>query len=200
MAPEVCNGDIDAGTVPATRASDVYMLGGLLYELLTGGLEPFHWLSRNPMVVWDRRRSEDPIPLGGCMLAGLRGKSVLEAAAIDGEAIPWRVRVEGSPGSAARLEELKGVLASLLTADPKARPTLRAVEGHVVRLLREEERGAIAAATATAAAARGPVPGLQLPLAVPGSTPGLTGTPSLSVPMTPGQVQRLPSGLIFDML
>ena len=44
MAPEVLAGSLDAGVI-ATPASDVYMLGGLMFEVLTCGLTPYYWLN-----------------------------------------------------------------------------------------------------------------------------------------------------------
>ena len=43
VAPEVLAGSLATG-VTATPASDVYMLGGLMFEVLTCGLTPFYWL------------------------------------------------------------------------------------------------------------------------------------------------------------
>ena len=43
VAPEVLAGSLTAG-VTATPASDVYMLGGLMFEVLTCGLAPYYWL------------------------------------------------------------------------------------------------------------------------------------------------------------
>ena len=43
MAPEVLAGSLVTG-VTATPASDVYMFGGLMFEVLTGGLTPYHWV------------------------------------------------------------------------------------------------------------------------------------------------------------
>ena len=41
--PEVLAGDVATG-VTVTPASDVYMLGGLMFEVLTCGLTPYYWL------------------------------------------------------------------------------------------------------------------------------------------------------------
>ena len=46
-APEVLAGS-EAGGRVVTPKSDVYMLGGLVHELLTSGKAPFHWLAGNP--------------------------------------------------------------------------------------------------------------------------------------------------------
>ena len=42
VAPEVLAGSLVKG-VTATPASDVYMLGGLMFEVLTCGLTPYYW-------------------------------------------------------------------------------------------------------------------------------------------------------------
>ena len=44
VAPEVLAGSLATG-VTATPASDVYMLGGLMFEVLTCGLIPYYWLT-----------------------------------------------------------------------------------------------------------------------------------------------------------
>ena len=41
-APEVLAGDLEIG-VKATPATDVYMFGGLMFEVLTCGLVPYYW-------------------------------------------------------------------------------------------------------------------------------------------------------------
>ncbi len=86
----MCAGDTKKGTV-ATTASDVYMVGGLLYELLTAGTTPFHWLRRNVQLLIERRSSADPVHIPGVEkpIPGLLGKHVLEAADIDGVPVPW---------------------------------------------------------------------------------------------------------------
>jgi serine/threonine protein kinase len=86
MAPEVC-ADTSGGRL-ATFPSDVYMLGGLLYELLTCGLRPFHWLLENPALLERRRRSSGRVPVPGApgvYIEGLLGRGVLEVAAGDGQ-------------------------------------------------------------------------------------------------------------------
>ncbi len=139
-APEVCAGSPQAGTV-ATTACDVYMVGGLAYELLTGGTAPFHWLIDNVVLLSRRRASRDPVAIPGArgmMAPGLYGKSVLEAAAEDGVDVPWCVRLGGSPGSAERLEALKAVVSQCLTADPGGRPKVAELLETVGELLEAE--------------------------------------------------------------
>ena len=138
-APEVCAGSAEAGTV-ATTASDVYMVGGFLYELLTSGTPPFHWLAtdlESSLLLGRRRATADRVPIPGLRsgLPGLLGKSVLEVAEEDGESVPWRVRVDGSPGSGGRLEAVKALLAQCLAADPGARPKVLALLATVDDLL-----------------------------------------------------------------
>ena len=43
IAPEVLSSATNHGTVPVTTASDVYMLGGLMFEVLNGGNRPYWW-------------------------------------------------------------------------------------------------------------------------------------------------------------
>ena len=43
VAPEVLAGSLATG-VTASPASDVYMLGGLMFEVLTCGLIPYYWM------------------------------------------------------------------------------------------------------------------------------------------------------------
>ncbi len=43
-APEVCAGSTSVVGTVASTATDVYMLGSLVYEVLTGATMPFHWL------------------------------------------------------------------------------------------------------------------------------------------------------------
>jgi hypothetical protein len=103
----------------ATTASDVYMLGGLAYELLTAGTRPFHWLARNEPLLIERLTSAGPVEIPGTdvTLPGLLNKNVLEAAELDRKPIPWCVRADATPGSARRLEEVTGLMASMPGAE-----------------------------------------------------------------------------------
>ncbi len=144
----------------ATFATDVYIFGGLLYEMLTSGRWPFHWLAGNATsiaLLRQRRQSAEPVPVpapdGSVHLwAGLLNKSVLEAAELDRVRIPWCVNTDGSPGSPGRLEEVKAVMAQCLAADPGARPKLPALGQRLAALLAAETAEAARDATVTPAA------------------------------------------------
>jgi hypothetical protein len=123
------------------------MVGGLAYELLTGGTPPFHWLATDLLsaLLLGRRRGtayHSVVELPGSRFSGLRGllgKSVLEVAKYDGEPIPWCVRAEGTPGGPGRLAELKALLEQCLAAEPEARPKLPALLAAFRDLLVREE-------------------------------------------------------------
>jgi hypothetical protein len=150
-APEVCEGNAIKGVV-ASVMSDVYMVGGLMYELLTGGTAPFHWLTGDPHLLVLRRQSAGMVAEG---VPSLRGKSVLEAAAIDRQEIPWRVRASSLPGSAARLETVKSMLADCLALEPSARPKLPDLLERVDALLAADQRERAAAVGAASIVRRG---------------------------------------------
>lgn len=135
-APEVCAGTAEAGTV-ATAKSDVYMLGGLAYELLTAGTPPFHWLIEIPHLLALRRASMAPVAIPGApgmTIPGLFGKNVLEVAAADRQSVPWCVRGGNGAGSAGRLDALKGLVGRCLDAEPSARPKVAALRRELEQL------------------------------------------------------------------
>jgi hypothetical protein len=138
-APEVRAGSEASGRV-VTTASDVYMVGGLTYELLTAGTPPFHWLAGNTQLLVQRLTSAGPveIPDTDVEVPGLLHKSVLEAAELSRKPIPWCVRADATPGSGQRLEEVKGLMTACLALSPKDRPMLAALHSSVAGLLGAE--------------------------------------------------------------
>jgi hypothetical protein len=138
-APEVRAGSEARGRV-VTTASDVYMVGGFLYELLTAGTPPFHWLSRVPQLLIERLTSADPVEVPGAdvTVPSLLHKNVLEGADLDRKAIPWCVQADGAPGSAGRLAEVKALMTSCLALSPQDRPKLRDLHHRVTALLLAE--------------------------------------------------------------
>ncbi len=124
-APEVLASMSTGGSgVVATAATDMYQFGGTLHEIMTCGDAPFWWLLKNMQLLCERRCSGDLVEVPGTefTVAGLLGKSTLQAAVIDRKPITWRVRVEeGSEGSAHRLRELVEILEGCLEEEPGKR-------------------------------------------------------------------------------
>ena len=56
VAPEVLAGRLATGVI-ATPASDVYMLGGLMFEVLTCGRMPYFWINDMRLVAQVRKAS-----------------------------------------------------------------------------------------------------------------------------------------------
>ena len=135
MAPEVRAGSEASGRV-ASAATDVYMLGGLMYELLTAGMSPFHWLLGNTQLLGQRLACAGPVRVPGVRdpVPGLLHKNVLEAADLDAEPIPWCVRANATPGSAGRLAEVKGLMTSCLALSPEDRSKLQDLHRRVAAL------------------------------------------------------------------
>lgn len=140
LAEVVASGFDPTIPVPAKTSCDVYMVGGLVFELLTAGDLPFHWLSGNRQMLIDRRASAGPVRVPGFQVpaAGLYGKTVLEAAEMDGVGVSWCVRASASPGSEGRLEALKALMTACWAAEEAARPKVVDLLAGVSALLQEE--------------------------------------------------------------
>ncbi len=212
-APEVIAGTRDRTT--ATFATDVYIFGGLLYEMLTGGTWPFHWLAGNGTMLAllrQRRQSAAPVPVPAPdgsehLWPGLLNKSVLEAAELDRVRIPWCVNTDGSPGSPGRLEDVKAVMAQCLTADPGARPKLPALGLRLADLLAlettETARATLARDAAVTATAGTAVGAAQDDVGAPDDHyvgGAATGAPSLSAPAPAADADEppAPTGVTVD--
>jgi hypothetical protein len=81
------------------------------------------------------------------LLPGLLHKNVLEAAEVDCKPIPWCVQADATPGSAGRLAEVKGLMASCLALSPEDRPELPDLHRCVIALQAAEVAEARAAGT-----------------------------------------------------
>ena len=103
--------------------------GGLLFELLTGGTHPYTWLRSHDTLLMQRRRSKDPVPVGGRVtVPGLGDKHVLEAAEVDGERVPWAIAPDLPWLSTVELEQaVRRVMVDCLAYLPEARPKLTAL-------------------------------------------------------------------------
>jgi hypothetical protein len=93
MAPEALEAVVgDGGAVVGvhvTPATDVYMFGGLAFEVLTGGVHPYHWVHADLLLL--RRRTAVDVEVrvpGFTPCCGLRHLSTVEAAERDGVAAP----------------------------------------------------------------------------------------------------------------
>jgi hypothetical protein len=108
-APETFRLD-DAGRQIASVATDVYMLGGLMFEVLTAGRHaPFFWMAGERLIV----------------LRATTLVNTLDAAAAAGVPIPWAV-VPGDDWSGVvdGVERLKALMSRCLHADPSRRPSM----------------------------------------------------------------------------
>jgi hypothetical protein len=108
-APETFHHD-DAGRQIASVATDVYMLGGLMFEVLTAGRHaPFFWMSTERLI----------------MLRGSSPMNALDVAMAAGVSIPWAI-VPGDDWSGAvdGVERLKALMSRCLHADPSRRPSM----------------------------------------------------------------------------
>ena len=157
LAPEVLAGLL-SGAVIATPASDVYMFGGLMFEVLTGGRQPFYWLPADSLFVRRTTPVGAKVAVPGVgKLQGLQGVSSVDAAARDGIDVRWSIQVDASslPDSADRLALLKELMAQCLNGDVHKRPRGSDLLKRLTSLLlREEGRdvGSTGAGTASMSA------------------------------------------------
>jgi hypothetical protein len=108
-APETFRVD-DAGRQIASVQTDVYMLGGLMFEVLTAGRHaPFFWMPPERLMV----------------LRATTLINTLDSATAAGVPIPWAV-VPGDDWSGAvdGVERLKGLMSRCLHAEPSRRPSM----------------------------------------------------------------------------
>ncbi len=108
-APETFHHD-DAGRQVASVATDMYMLGGLMFEVLTAGRHaPFFWLPTERVMVVRETTSIN----------------TLDAAMAGGVPIPWAV-VSGDDwaGAVDGVERLKALMARCLHVEPSRRPSM----------------------------------------------------------------------------
>ncbi len=108
-APETFHVD-EAGRQIASVQTDVYMLGGLMFEVLTAGRHaPFFWMPSERLMV----------------LRAMTSLSALDAAAAAGVSIPWAiVRGDDWTGAVDGVERLKGLMTRCLHAEPSRRPSI----------------------------------------------------------------------------
>ena len=133
-APEVVAGSVHEG-VTVTPAGDVYMLGGLIFEVLTCGLTPYHWLNCALMVQRRRVATGKLFRPPGTLsdVAGLGDASVLNAATMDGVEIQWRT------GGGSVYDTGIGLLVDLMercwASDASHRPRLSDVQARLQSML-----------------------------------------------------------------
>ena len=122
MAPEVLASIVSEYGAVATPASDVYMLGGLMFEVLTCGRPPYYWFSTS-LVRQRRSHAANTLfrPVGiPADILGLGNLSVVKAAVVDGVDIPWRV----AGASTAQLSRAIDLMEQCMASNPTSRPLL----------------------------------------------------------------------------
>ena len=141
-APEVLAGNQTDG-VTTTPASDVYMLGGLMFEVLTCGERPYYWM-RDVNLLSQRRAHAArelfrPDGTPG-LFAGLLGLSVVDAAAVDEIDVPWRIRDGGASGriygTVGCMGRLKALMTRCLDSNAHERPKLEDVLGNLLEMMK----------------------------------------------------------------
>jgi serine/threonine protein kinase len=146
MAPEE-RSLLEAGAV-TSPAGDVYMAGGLLYELLTAGTAPYHWLLANVSLLIDRMRTTERTPIPGApghFIDGLLGRNMFDVAAADGIVIPWCMRGPGTHEGTGRLAATRALLAGCWSSTPSSRPSTAKLLDDCTSLLEGEVAASLAA-------------------------------------------------------
>ncbi len=102
------------GAASLSLAADVFMFGGVLFEVLTAGRRPFFWIATAHGAAVRRCRSGGGAPL-----------CTLTAAAADGVDIPWAVAPH--PVHLEVLEGLHALMRACFEQLPSNRPTMLSV-------------------------------------------------------------------------
>ncbi len=97
---------------------------------MTAGAYPYAWLQGSRDLLFQRRRSKEPVPIPGSTISlpGLLNKTVVEAAALDGQRVPWSVLPDTPLVATIELVEgARRVMAACMAAGASDRPKLPAL-------------------------------------------------------------------------
>jgi hypothetical protein len=188
-APETFHPD-DAGRQIASVATDVYMLGGLMFEVLTAGRHaPFFWLPTERVMV----------------VRATTSINTIDSATVAGVSIPWAI-VSGDDWSGAvdGVERLKALMARCLHVDPSRRPSMDdfLAELDAIRDPSPTRDSGYDGATSTRASPSPAAAATVAPRTPPSTsvTPPPSGaTPPPAVPAVTSPAAVTPSAQLFDM-
>jgi serine/threonine protein kinase len=110
MAPECQRG----GGVSDAKAADVYMFGGLMFEVMTGGVPPFFWIQDDDIAEYRRAHF---------------GVSTLRAAEVDAVEVSWQ-----SPPPTQSADAL-ALMQRCLAASPGDRPSAADLVAELKRMM-----------------------------------------------------------------